>query len=128
MFRWFKTLKSVFVSWIRSFTYTDKPDTEEIVDNDYKLLSCNEIPHEMNSRTIYLEGNSKVFEDYWYAHFICPCGCKEKIMLNLLNDVSPSWRLILNENKTTFSFKPSVWRTENCKSHFWITDSKIVWV
>jgi hypothetical protein len=128
MFRWLKTLRGLFLSWLKSFTHEDKLDTEKLVDNNYQLYTCSEIPLKMKSKTIYLEGNSKTFEDNWYAHFNCPCGCKEEITLNLLNDVSPSWSLILNEDKTIFSFKPSVWRNENCKSHFWIIEGKIVWV
>ncbi|WP_124979092.1 DUF6527 family protein [Nonlabens xiamenensis] len=128
MFRLLKTLIGLFFSWISSFGYKGKPDTKEIVDNGYQLLSSNEIPLDIDPKIIYVEGNSKILGNNWYAHFICPCGCEERIMLNLLEDVSPSWSLTINKDKTSFSIYPSIWRTNNCKSHFWIKDGKVLWV
>ena len=59
--------------------------------------------------------------------FICPCGCKENILLNLLGDASPQWRFSITDDKI-IDVHPSIWRTVGCKSHFWIIDGNVKWV
>ncbi|WP_111308884.1 DUF6527 family protein [Confluentibacter sediminis] len=90
----------------------------------YKLIIVPELPENPNEKTLYVEGN-KILKDYWYALLICPCGCKEKIMLNLMDDAKPCWTLKIK--KSDFSISPSIWRTKNCKSHFWLRNRKIIW-
>ncbi len=52
------------------------------------------------------------------ADFICPCGCKQIISLNLLKGSTPLWKI--NGNSIT----PSINRIVGCKSHFYITKGK----
>lgn len=83
-----------------------------------------EIPNDLRKMTVYVEHNSKTKENY-YAYLRCPCGCKDVLTLNLMDDVSPVWTII--EKNPDFSIKPSIWRKGSCKSHFWIKSNKIIW-
>lgn len=94
------------------------------ISDFYRLVIVPELPRDPKKFTVYVEGN-KELNDFWYALFYCPCGCGEKIMLNLINDSKPCWEIEINEYK--FSIAPSIWRTKNCASHFWLKDNKIIW-
>lgn len=83
-----------------------------------------ELPDNPNEKTLYVEGDKRL-NDYWYALLICPCGCKETIMLNLMSDAKPCWNIKIE--KSDFSITPSIWRTKNCKSHFWLRNREIIW-
>lgn len=58
--------------------------------------------------------------------FQCPCGCKERIYLNLLPDAKPRWRYEVSKNKRVTIF-PSIWRKKGCGSHFFIRNSNVIW-
>ncbi len=93
-------------------------------DEYYKLMIVSELPEIPDDKVVYIEGSEKL-NNYWYAFLKCPCGCNENIMLNLMNDAKPCWSISIK--KGNFSISPSVWRTVNCKSHFWLRNGKIVW-
>ena len=94
-------------------------------EKGFKWEIVSELPEDPIESTLYLEGNIKE-GDYWYALLKCPCGCGDNIMLNLMNDTKPCWHVVIAANKTP-SIYPSIWRTKNCKSHFWVEQGKIVW-
>lgn len=53
----------------------------------------------------------------------CPCGCGSKVV----TPISPSgWQIVFDGK--TISLNPSIgnWNF-NCKSHYWITKSKVRW-
>lgn len=61
-----------------------------------------------------------------WAQFQCPCGCGEVILLNLSPSRRPRWQV----HKTLFcqaTLSPSIWRTEGCRSHFFLRRGKIEW-
>jgi hypothetical protein len=93
--------------------------------NLYKLRIVSELPKFPDDEIVYLEGNEKL-DEYWYALLKCPCGCKENIVLNLIDDVRPYWQIKMD--KSNFSIFPSIWRTKNCKSHFWLKNGKVIFV
>ena len=93
-------------------------------EKSFRLMIVSELPKEPNEHILYLEGNLKE-NNYWYALLKCPCGCGDIIMLNLMADAKPSW-VVAYKNKSPSVF-PSIWRTKNCKSHFWLTEGKVVW-
>ncbi|WP_410504650.1 DUF6527 family protein [Maribacter sp. ACAM166] len=108
-------MKQLF-KWILSFF------TKE--SKAFKLKIVSELPKEPVEHTLYLEGNVKE-DDYWYALLKCPCGCGDNIMLNLMTDSKPCWEVkLINKHPSVF---PSIWRTKNCKSHFWVKEGKIFW-
>jgi hypothetical protein len=112
-------LKKLF-NWFLNFFKFKK----ENVQNQYNLVFVSELPEIANDKVLYVEGNEKL-DDYWYAMLKCPCGCQENIVLNLIDDVTPCWKVTINNR--SFSISPSIWRTKNCKSHFWLRKGKIVW-
>jgi hypothetical protein len=81
------------------------------------------LPEIFDERTIYVIGKPEP----WLVAFNCPCGCNSIIQLNLLQNAKPKWRLLEN-SKGRITISPSVWRTEGCKSHFFVRKSKIDWV
>src|ERR1035437_8988242 len=88
---------------------------------EYKFIYVDELPINVNDQTIYIVGDSK---QPWLLAFKCPCGCKNLIQLNMLKNADPCWKYkITKKNKITIS--PSIWRTNGCKSHFFIRKSKI---
>ncbi|KUM52207.1 DUF6527 family protein [Rheinheimera sp. EpRS3] len=62
----------------------------------------------------------------WAVGFLCPCGCKRKIELMLIDEVKPNWKLTLDERSRP-TIHPSVWLKVGCKSHFWLRNGKIIW-
>jgi len=90
----------------------------------FKLETVSELPENPIEKTLYLEGNVKE-KDFWYALLKCPCGCGDSIMLNLMTDAKPCWKVIVSDKIP--SVFPSIWRTTKCKSHFWLRKGKVVW-
>lgn len=62
----------------------------------------------------------------WAAGLRCPCGCGAFIQLSLVQDASPSWRIVPHGSGEV-TLLPSVWRTVGCRSHFIIYRSRILW-
>ncbi|WP_394339847.1 DUF6527 family protein [Mucilaginibacter conchicola] len=56
---------------------------------------------------------------------LCPCGCKQILYTNLIEDHHPFWKYKLNGK--TISLRPSIDRLVGCRSHFFLTDGKIIW-
>lgn len=110
-----------FINWVLRLFKFKKGSLAE----SYKLIIVSELPETPKEKVLYIEGN-EILNDFWYALLKCPCGCKENIMLNLMEDAEPCWKVTLNDSN--FSVSPSIWRTKNCKSHFWLRDKKIIWV
>ena len=86
-----------------------------------RMVSVEEIPEFLGSKKLYLVGKASP----WLLVLKCPCGCKEKIQLNLLTDDSPSWYVYYQDKSV--NVKPSIRRTKGCRSHFWIKKSQIKW-
>ncbi|WP_405330779.1 DUF6527 family protein [Leeuwenhoekiella sp. LLG6367-2.1] len=84
-----------------------------------------EFPENFIPYTLYIEGNI-LKKDFYYLGMLCPCGCNEKLVLNLINDVRPVWR-ISYDNLNKISVYPSINRQVNCKSHFWIRSGRLRW-
>lgn len=56
----------------------------------------------------------------------CPCGCGEKILLNLSANKSPRWRVSVDWLRRPTA-EPSVLQVRGCRSHFWIKGGRIDW-
>jgi len=66
-------------------------------------------------------------EDYKkWAFLVCPCGCRERIMLSLSANRRPRWQVEIDWLGRP-TVKPSVWQTDGCYSHFWIRKGAIHW-
>lgn len=94
-----------------------------IPDIFYRLVWCEELPEEIETDTIYISGDNK---HIWYAAMQCPCGCGEIIDLNLIQNQHPCWKIKWNL-LGSITIAPSIWRTKNCMSHFFLINGKIHW-
>lgn len=57
--------------------------------------------------------------------FHCPCGCRDKVVINLDPDVGAAWRLRVENDRVTLM--PSVWRDSKCASHFILWKGRVFW-
>lgn len=61
---------------------------------------------------------------YHTASHRCACGCGELTVTPLTDD---GWKISIQDDKVTLS--PSIGNFQlNCKSHYFITSNKIIWV
>ena len=88
------------------------------------VVSEGALSSDLKSKTLYIVTEEGVA---WQAAIICPCGCGDKLDLNLLPDERPCWRVRIGPSGAA-SLHPSVWRTEGCRSHFFLRDGHITWV
>lgn len=89
----------------------------------YGVVSVTELPDRLKPRTLYVVGEDG---HRWFAAFLCPCGCGETIQASLLEKSRPHWRLTERWDSAA-SLHPSVWRTKNCRSHFWLRAGRVHW-
>jgi hypothetical protein len=89
----------------------------------YRCARVDELPDRLANRTLYLAGEEG---HIWAAAMSCPCGCGERIELNLLAQVRPSWTAEPHADGSV-TLAPSVWRQKGCRSHFWVRRGRIVW-
>ncbi|WP_281423844.1 DUF6527 family protein [Mesorhizobium silamurunense] len=111
-------------SWfVRPFRPAAEKPALEPAARKVVFYESDELPTELPEFdiTVAREG-----DQLWAAGMLCPCGCKRRIELMLLDEVRPRWRLQLDDgNHPTLT--PSVWLAEGCRSHFWVTGGRIRW-
>lgn len=119
------------INWIgRLFKKEESPkyttiDTFRSFDIRFKKVSCRaDLPIRWNFDTIYIIGD-KGYE--WMIGFKCPCGCKDVIHLNLLQDCHPCWNYTFSEFGEV-SVYPSIKRKRKCYSHFTIRNNHVNWI
>lgn len=91
--------------------------------NHFKIEFCNEYPERIDADTLYIMGEGKYF---WSILLRCPCGCGDILQLNLHRDTHPFWDIKLHINGS-ISISPSIWKKDECRSHFFIKRSNIAW-
>jgi hypothetical protein len=89
----------------------------------YRAVLVDEFPESLRPLTVYIAGETG---HQWGAALICPCGCGDRIELNLLPQVRPSWTVELQRDRIV-TLMPSVWRRKGCKSHFFIRQGNVDW-
>lgn len=89
----------------------------------YQPGRVEDIPDDPAGSTLYFVGEG---ENLWAAAMLCPCGCGERIELNLLPQVRPRWSAEEHEDHTV-TLTPSVWRQSGCRSHFILRRGRINW-
>lgn len=105
----------LFTNYVRCKIFRSTNIDEIVVTEDY--------PDVIKPKTIYLRGKNNHF---WSLALHCPCCCGDVIYVNLVKDEHPYWMINWNSNGT-ISLEPSIWRTKNCKSHFFYINGKIKW-
>ncbi len=88
----------------------------------YRVVLVDDEPDLVEPRRVYAVGENG---HLWHATLLCPCGCGERISLNLLPDDSPCW--VLLESLGVPTLRPSVSRNVGCRSHFFLRAGKIEW-
>lgn len=83
----------------------------DFTDKPYTFITVETI-QESNAQ----EGFVYVCHNDHKVEFICPCGCKALITLNIYPYLKPSWKV------NGKSISPSIRNKYGCKSHFTITD------
>lgn len=75
------------------------------------------------NKTVVIVGNKSVKK---WAIMKCPCGCNEVLTLSLMKSYTPNWSIEVDKrNRITFS--PSIWKSDGCRSHFFLEKGKLVW-
>ncbi|MGW8185575.1 MAG: DUF6527 family protein [Candidatus Moraniibacteriota bacterium] len=78
--------------------------------------------NELKNRNIIIIGDK---DNPKWIHLICPCGCGNKISLNLMKSYYPRWKARFNKDNTLSIF-PSI-DNASCGAHFWVDHSKVFW-
>jgi hypothetical protein len=99
-----------------------RPQLPESAGDTYVLVAVGDEPDVLVPMHLYAVGENG---QLWHATMLCPCGCSERISLNLLPDDSPSWKL--SEHAGGPTLHPSVWRHVGCRSHFFLRSGRIEW-
>ena len=86
--------------------------------NCFKPEFVNRIPNKIEDGTLYicLECDTIIHK--------CACGCGEKVVTPTSDN---GWTFIYKDS--TVSLKPSIGNYNcKCKSHYYITDNKVIWL
>jgi hypothetical protein len=90
----------------------------------YPFTPCNDLPDQLKPGVLYVAGENG---HYWAAALKCPCGCGDDIQLNLMPQARPCWS-VTRESQGSATVEPSIWRSQGCRSHFWLRRGGIEWV
>ncbi len=82
-----------------------------------------ELPEQLQPRCVYVVGEGSYL---WYVAMLCPCHCGATIHMSLMPEGRPKWQLTEHRDGT-ITLIPSVWRTKDCKSHFFLRAGLIQW-
>lgn len=88
----------------------------------YIATYVNDFPDNCCNNIFYVLGKP---EHEWLAGMICPCGCGDFVEL-VLDGYSPRWELSFSA-KGLPSLYPSICRSVNCRSHFFLEHGSIKW-
>ncbi len=91
-------------------------------DNIYYAPNRNECNLNRESKDFHVIGDK---DNPKWIRFACPCGCKNIIDINLMKSANPHWDLTIRDDKVTIHPSIDASQALPCKSHFWITDSKV---
>lgn len=84
---------------------------------EFEVKSVERIPHDLEEGILYVCFDCKV------AVHLCACGCGEKTVTPLGEN---GWALLYTD--TGVSLRPSIGNFSiPCKSHYFISDNKVVW-
>ena len=84
--------------------------------------SMTDIPNELGWEVFIVSRNGAVR----WAVIKCPCGCGERLNVNLMRSANPHWNLSMRRGRVSLS--PSLWVSQaKCESHFWLKDNGVYW-
>ena len=113
-------LRAVITTMLRKWFRRRRP---ALIYSDIRTVeSMNDVPNKFTNE-IYLVARG---DTYRWALLMCPCGCGERLDVNLMRTSNPHWRLTLKKGKVSLS--PSIWVTgDKCGSHFWLIENRLHW-
>ena len=86
----------------------------------YEFVDDMLLTGEMKDETVYVE------EKYHMIGHLCPCGCREAVVIPYQHPGNhDGWELEIKDD--LISLRPSILRMSGCKSHYFITENKIIW-
>ena len=90
----------------------------------YRLsyVDGDELPAVLPEMTLVVAREGDV---HWTSGMVCPCGCGRRLEMMLLQEVTPRWRLRVDDQGP--SLTPSVWVADGCRSHFWLRNGLVRW-
>lgn len=89
----------------------------------WKVAYVEDPPTTTKPGTLYVVGSPA---EPFQAVMACPCGCRDSIWMDLIPGDGEYWKLRRERNgRATLS--PSVWKTDGCRSHFWLRDGRVRW-
>lgn len=119
-----------FVAWVvslfrrgRSAPALPAPEPPRPTDGRLRAVLVDEQPKELSPGECYLVGEGRF---RWFAVFVCPCGCQDGVVLNLLTEMRPCWRVDVHEDEVV-TFHPSINRQVGCRSHFTVRLGSVTW-
>ncbi len=89
-----------------------------------RTVVVDELPVRLEPKLVYLVGEG---DQLWCAALLCPCGCAAVIQLNLVASTRPVWCVHRHSHTDRVTLRPSIWRTQGCRSHFFLRDGCIEW-
>lgn len=90
----------------------------------FVIQRLDEVPDPLERGVVYVLGETG---HEWAVVFICPCGCNQKISLNLLYRNDRDTWTVHSDSRGRVTLEPSVWRQVGCQSHFFMRSGKIKW-
>jgi len=124
MRRFWRWLKAT-AAWLLRPLHRRRPEPSQLPPGDDRLRAVlvEEQPDVLGAGACYLVGEG---EHRWVAAFLCPCGCGDEVVLNLLPDMRPRWRIETHDDETV-TIHPSINRHVRCRSHFFIRRGHPQW-
>jgi len=90
----------------------------------FRTVTVEELPEALRPKSVYLVGEDG---HYWCAALLCPCGCGALIQLNLTASTRPAWQARRSSPTGLLTLSPSIWRTQGCRSHFFLHEGRVDW-
>src|SRR4028119_2288829 len=88
-----------------------------------RTIRVEELPDRLHPNCIYIVGEGAY---KWYVAMLCPCGCGATLHMSLMPEGRPRWELTEHDDATV-TLHPSVWRNQDCRSHFFLRRGSLQW-
>jgi uncharacterized protein DUF6527 len=99
------------------------PRPEPFYESVLTVDSRDQVPSQLGRRIFVIKRGGR---NRWVI-IACPCGCGDRIEINLMRSVHPHWRLRLHQG--SLSLWPSLWvSSDRCGSHFILVRNRVLWV
>ena len=89
----------------------------------WRIIYVEDAPEVPAIGGVYIVGGRK---HPFQAVMDCPCGCRSPIWLDLMPGNGQRWTAQEGTHGIA-SLKPSIWRTDGCRSHFVLKNGRVHW-